>query len=117
MGLSSWIKRGKSENQSTANASKHGKVYYKNKIVHCGPSQFPLENLLKIFIKTTDEGPFKEDVFLVLAFGELMISLPSEQSNHIKLLDSLSKDIVIDYSNYIKAMGSSDNAKFVLWKK
>lgn len=75
-------------------------------------------DIREIRIITTNEGPYREDVFfaLVAADGKGCL-IPHDAAHRVKLLEELqSRFPDIDDAMVIKAMGSTSNASFVVWK-
>ena len=75
------------------------------------------DDLLAVVIRTTDQGPMQEDVFLVLrsAGGDCVIP----QSNEITddLLVRFQRTLPgFDSMAVIQATGSTENATFVCWE-
>ena len=92
-------------------------ITYMNNIVEYGMLKISTDELLEISVLTTDRGPFEDDHALVLYFRDLVIVIPSEHEDYKTFFfDSLTKDFNVDYTEYIKAMGCTDNAEFLLWK-
>jgi len=73
----------------------------------------------EIKIITTDEGPYKEDVFFVLVGPEKRGCLvPHDAAVRTQLLEEMQKRFPgLDDGAVIKAMGSTSNNTFVIWKK
>jgi len=74
-------------------------------------------DLKEVTIITTDEGPFVDDVFWVLSGSVSGCLVPSEADGVQELIAYLQKLPDFDNEVVIKAMGSSENAKFVCWTK
>ena len=72
-------------------------------------------DLKEVTIITTDEGPFVDDVFWVLSGSESGCLVPSEADGVQELIAYLQRLPNFDNEAVIKAMGSSENAKFVCW--
>ncbi len=75
-------------------------------------------DLVEVQIVTTDEGPFVDDVFFLLAgAGGKGCCVPQGAPGSEPLLDRLQKLPGFDNAKVIDAMGCSENARFVCWKK
>ena len=75
------------------------------------------EDLKTITIVTTDQGPFVDDVFWVLAGSVSGCVLPSEAQGMKELLSRLQALPGFDNKAVISAMSSAQNAKFVCWSR
>ena len=74
------------------------------------------DELRGVEIRTTDQGPVQEDVFLVLrsAGGDCVIPQGNESTDRI--LERLQKLPGFDNHAVLQAMSCSDNATFVCWE-
>jgi hypothetical protein len=81
--------------------------------------QIHWKDIVEIRIVTTDEGPYQEDVFFVLAGDEGKGCLvPHDAAVRTKLLQELqTRFVTLDDKMVIEAMGSTSNNSFLLWKK
>ncbi len=72
--------------------------------------------LLAVEIRTTDQGPVQEDVFLVLrsAGGDCVIPQADEGSDF--LLEWLQQLPGFDNHAVLQAMSCTDNATFICWE-
>jgi len=75
-------------------------------------------DIQEIRIVTTDQGPAAEDVFWVFLHhdGKRLLRVPGS------LVDDAALDLLMqlarfDHDQFIKSMGSADNAVFRVWKK
>lgn len=77
------------------------------------------DDLHEVGIVTTDEGPFREDVFflLIASDGKSGCVVPQGAEGCQHLVERLLKLPGFDNEAVIKAMGSTSNAKFVCWKR
>lgn len=75
------------------------------------------DDLQEVGIVTTDEGPAAEDVFWLLLGANGRCAVPSGADGMKELLARLQKLPGFDNESVIKAMGSTENAKFVCWKR
>ena len=70
----------------------------------------------KISICTTDQGPFVDDVLLVMKSDKIIVILPSEHPQYETFLfDEISKKVTLDYEKIINASTCSCNREFVLY--
>ena len=75
-------------------------------------------DVVKISILTTDQGPFVDDVALLIAMKDCSFILPSEHPLYEKFLfDDMSGKIPIDFHKIIEASSCAENAEFVLYTK
>jgi hypothetical protein len=81
--------------------------------------QIRWDDVDEIRIITTDSGPYSEDVFFVFVDVEKKGCLvPHDAAAKYKLLEQLqSRFEGLDNAAVIKAMGSTSNADFLIWKK
>jgi hypothetical protein len=75
------------------------------------------DDLEEVYIVTTDEGPFFEDLFYVLIGHNGRAIIGQEWAEKLKLLDKLVVLPEFDLEQFIQAMGSVQNNHFVLWRK
>lgn len=77
-----------------------------------------LDALIAVDIVTTDQGPLVDDLFWVLSdeFGK-MVSIPGGARDAGQLLDALGALRGFDHLAVITAMGSTDNARFEIWRR
>jgi len=77
------------------------------------------EDVEEIRIITTDGGPYTEDVFFILVDAEQKGCLiPHDSAVKYKLLERLhSRFDGLDDDAVIKAMGTTSNGNFLIWKK
>ncbi|HYE96399.1 MAG TPA: hypothetical protein VD962_09330 [Rubricoccaceae bacterium] len=73
------------------------------------------DELEEVSIVTTDEGPFVDDVFWVLAGASGGCLVPSETEGVDALLARLQRLPGFDNEAVIAAMGSTGRARFVCW--
>lgn len=74
----------------------------------------------KIQVFTTDEGPFNEDLYWVISFVNCnhCLYIPQLSKGSDKMITAISE--VLSEPNWdmaIKAMGSCENDKFLIWSK
>lgn len=75
-----------------------------------------LNDLQSIHIVTTDEGPFLDDVFWVLEDNnKRCLIVENQRSADIDLMRKLDRPN-FDYGAVVAAMGSADNASFLVWQ-
>ena len=80
-------------------------------------NEFNLNDLQKLSILTTDQGPVSDDVAMALFINDAIIVLPSEHSCYREFYDSLSERTDYDYGKVIEAMSCAENAEFIVWEK
>ena len=77
-----------------------------------------IDEILKIAILTTDQGPFSDDAALAVTAEESVFLIPSENSLFGKFLfDGIAEKITIDFQKAIEASSCTENAEFVLYRK
>jgi hypothetical protein len=76
------------------------------------------DNLVKIEVLTTGDGPALCDVYIVLrdADGKGVV-IPQECEESKVIVDRILKFPDFDYEKFITAMGSAENRRFVVWEK
>jgi hypothetical protein len=74
-------------------------------------------DLREVGIVTTDAGPLVDDVFWVLIGDEGGCIVPSEAEGAIALLTRLQQLPGFDDGEVIRAMGCTDNERFVAWQR
>lgn len=79
--------------------------------------QVRLSDLQAVIIETTDQGPAICDVFWILVGNGSGCVIPQDAINGKELLDRLQELPEFDNKKVIEAMGSSENARFLCWKR
>lgn len=75
-------------------------------------------DLVEVGVMTTDEGPLGEDFWLILIGADAKgCAVPSELPGFAELRDRVFKLPAFDFERWIEACGSTENAKFVCWKR
>jgi len=77
------------------------------------------DDLHEVDILTTDEGPWREDVFFLLlaSDGKSGCAVPQSSEGSKLLFERLQQLPNFDNEAVIRAMGSTANARFVCWKR
>jgi hypothetical protein len=75
------------------------------------------DDLEAVIILTTDEGPFRDDVFWLLKGSASGCAVPSETEGMSELMTRLQQLPGFDNDAVIRAMGSTDNATFLCWQR
>jgi len=70
-----------------------------------------------VAVVTTDDGPFSPDVFLLLTGEESGCTIPLGAAGADELLKKLQALPGFDNSAVIKAMSSTDNNRFICWRR
>jgi hypothetical protein len=80
--------------------------------------EYLLKNLKIVSVITTDQGPFMPDVFWFLLL-DIPIMIPDDSMfpGTEKIKDILFKLPRFDYKEFTKAMCSSDNNAFEVWRR
>lgn len=77
-----------------------------------------LDDLLKIAIRTSDEGPFASDMFWEWTDGAgQTLSIPSDAEGSNQIFDALSALSGVNYDAIMKASGEVTRNYFVIWQK
>ena len=77
-------------------------------------------DLTKVGIRTTDDGPWNPDVFWGLHAGEEKAALvfPGGATGEQEVVAAMQAQLTgFDDQQVIKAMGSTSNAYFLIWKQ
>lgn len=77
------------------------------------------DDLHEVVIVTTDEGPWQDDVFLMLvaADGKSGCVVPQSAEGSQQLLERLQQLPGFDSGAVVEAMGSTSEATFPCWKR
>lgn len=78
------------------------------------------EDLARVTIRTTDEGPWVEDVFWLLedAAGQVRVVYPGGAHGGQELLAAMQERLPgFDDRQVLEAMGSTGNAAFRVWER
>ena len=73
-----------------------------------------------MFIRTTSDGPLDDDIFWIFsdAAGQRLATFPNSAEGCTKLLEALSERLPdFDNQEVIRAMGSTTEDFFVLWRR
>ncbi|MDR6266465.1 hypothetical protein [Roseobacter sp. N2S] len=77
-----------------------------------------LDDLTRLEIVTTDKGPLQDDVFWVLThLGGAPLSIPASAQGSDLLFDAFAPLKGIDFETAVRAMGSTQNARFLIWER
>jgi hypothetical protein len=78
---------------------------------------FDLSDIQEVQVKTTDQGPFACDVFIVLRTSKGKCTIPQEVPGSFLLLQKLQELPGFSNEAYIDAMSCCENRRFLCWKK
>lgn len=96
-------------------------VFDESKIIHSPLKGEDVElhwaDLCEVSIETTDQGPFVDDVFWVLAGGGQFCRISSTAGGMGELLEKLGELPGFNHEVVIVAMSVATNATFECWKK
>lgn len=76
-----------------------------------------LDEVQSVLIRTTDQGPFDDDVFFIVETAGKNLVIPqaalgaSQMLEHFQQLPGFSDEVVID------SMGCTDNKEFLCWER
>jgi predicted metal-dependent HD superfamily phosphohydrolase len=77
----------------------------------------PWADVERVLVLTTDEGPFVEDVFVVLVGGERGVVAGQGDEGARALLDRLLALPGFDHARFVTAMECTSNARFEVWER
>lgn len=76
------------------------------------------DEISRITIVTTDQGPFVEDVFFVFEGKGPAMIVSHEDAVRLKLNDALDQHLIgIDYEQAIEAMTCTENNSFIIFER
>ena len=95
---------------------------YEGRVLFLSPGadggRVDIRELSKIEIVTTSAGPIVSDVFWVLTQpGQLPLTIPTEAKGTGELFDAFSALPGISWETVTLAMGSTEDARFLIWEK
>lgn len=76
-----------------------------------------LDAIDRVLIRTTDQGPFEDDVFYVLQAAEEVLVPSQGAGGCAALLEELQNLPGFDNEAVIAAMSSTDNREFLCWER
>jgi len=71
--------------------------------------------LRRIAVRTTDAGPFDEDVFWAISDDQQTWYVPQASPDFERLLEAFQRLPGFDSASFTKAMACASNAEFVCW--
>jgi hypothetical protein len=77
----------------------------------------PWNEVVRVLIRTTDKGPFDDDVFFVVATTNESLVIPQPAQGCNELLYALQQLPGFDNAAVIDAMGCADNREFLCWER
>jgi hypothetical protein len=75
------------------------------------------DEITRVLIRTTDKGPFDNDVFFVVETHLDAFAIPQPALGSDELLHELQKLPAFDNKAVIEAMGCTDNREFICWRR
>jgi len=75
------------------------------------------DDLQRVLIRTTDQGPFSDDVFFILETTQFTVWIPQPARGCDELLQALQRLPGFDNAAVIAAMGCTDNHVFHCWQR
>jgi hypothetical protein len=75
------------------------------------------ENIERVVIRTTDAGPFDDDVFFVVQAAGTTYVIPQGAAGTNQLRERLQQLPDFDNEAIINSMGCTDNQEFVCWER
>ena len=77
----------------------------------------PWNEVVRVLIRTTDKGPFDDDVFFVVETTLESLVIPQPADGCDELLRALQKLPGFDNAAVIDAMGCAENREFPCWER
>src|SRR5262249_35111670 len=77
----------------------------------------PWNEVTRVLIRTTDKGPFDDDVFFVVETTRESLVIPQPAPGCDELLRGLQQSPGFDNAAVIDAMGCADNREFLCWER
>ena len=82
------------------------------------PERICWDDIVEIWIITTDDGPFLPDVWLALCGTNSGCLIPDEDhDDYMKVYDIVSKYEGFDFQNVVNAASCAINNRFLVWRK
>jgi hypothetical protein len=75
------------------------------------------DDVQRVLIRTTDRGPFDDDVFLVMETSERRYVIPQTAVGAAQLLDRVQRLPGFDNEAVIESMGCTENSEFLCWER
>ena len=75
------------------------------------------DDIRRVLIRTTDQGPFDDDVFFVIETADKSFVIPQAALGASLLLDRLQQLPGFDNEAVIDSMGCTDNKEFLCWER
>lgn len=92
-----------------------GEIHFRR--INGEAATLPWDGLTRVSIRTTDQGPFTDDVFFVLESAGTTIEIFQDAPGCDTLLTELQTLPGFDNNAVIEAMGCTDNQTFLCWKR
>ncbi len=80
-------------------------------------SSILISEMEDVLIATNDSGPIGTDLWWILRGNGKVVIVPGGATGEKEMLNKLQQLPDFNNTEVIKAMGSCDNAEFLLWKK
>ena len=95
----------------------HGQIDAQGRVVGPGlPAAIDWDLLARIEIVTTDQGPFQDDVFWLFVNADGSACSIAGGDVGSSVLDRVSELPGVHFDAIIQAMGSCEDARFVVWR-
>src|ERR1051326_8492778 len=82
-----------------------------------GHEQVPWDEVVRVLIRTTDKGPFDDDVFFVVETTRESLAIPQPARGCDEFLRALQQLPGFDNAAVIDAMGCAENREFLCWER
>ena len=76
-----------------------------------------MTDIQQIIVETNDSGPWETDVWWRILSDNGLVSIPQGATGESEMLQTFQNFSDFDNETFIKAMTSTNNAEFVVWKK
>ncbi|MCL6267188.1 hypothetical protein [Flagellimonas myxillae] len=120
MGLFSFFRKRKKEEGKLQPESKW-KVEFKGSTITTtdydgNEHSIALRVIHQIIIETNDSGPWGTDIWWRILSDDGILSVPGGATGEMEMLKNFQRFPNFDNEQLINAMGSTENAEFVVWK-
>lgn len=75
------------------------------------------KDLIQIKLINTDEGPFIQDIWLILSGASDTVAIPHGIKDFDLIFEIISKYEGFDFDAFTQSMTSTENAEYILWTK
>jgi hypothetical protein len=120
MGIFSFFKKNKKDKSSLVPESKW-KVEFIETIIKATDydgieSSIEISGIHQVIIETNDSGPWGTDIWWRILSNSGVLSVPGGASGESEMLENFQRFPNFDNEQLIKAMSSTENTEFIVWK-